>query len=105
MEDLGFFLWRVSKQMMDIIEAQTLKPNRPYVEVMDREESLLVTAEMSEVEPDDIRVDVSENAVSIRILTGSVTTYKKKIPSIRLDKDNPLISYKNQILKVDVPHI
>jgi len=83
-----------------IVGPKISEEREPLVEVYEEEDEVVILAELPGVEKDDIKLNVSENAVEIKVDTEKRKYYKMLDLPSPVSVDDIKTSYKNGILEI-----
>jgi HSP20 family molecular chaperone IbpA len=98
-----YFLWRLSKHLVDSIEPQLPDEAEPLVEVTDNGDAVVIAAELPGVSAQNIRVTVAARSVTINVEEGGFTSYSETFETGRISPNAADIHYRNGVLEVRVP--
>jgi HSP20 family molecular chaperone IbpA len=104
MDDFEDFLWRLSRQLLNMVGPQAVYRAEPYVELTESEGGVKLTAETPGVRPEDLRIRVSDDQIRLNILENGYTVYSGVYETGRLKPREADIHYRNGVLEVTVPH-
>jgi HSP20 family protein len=101
-DDVDEFIWRLSRHLANLINMQGAS-QEPYVEVVENDDSVLLTAEIPGVRAEDIRVRVHEGAIRLTIRENGFTAYSETFETGRLNPKDASVKCVNGVLEVRVP--
>ena len=103
MDNFEYLLWTLSRQLLNMV-GQTQGHFEPYIEVADTADGIRVTAELPGIRPQDIRVNVSEDELTLTVLKNGLTAYTETFEADGLDEKSARIGCLNGVLEVQVPY-
>jgi len=86
-------------------ETQMEKENEPLLDILDCNEEISVIAELLGVDKENVKLDVSESALSISVDTPERSFYRNLYLPARVCPDSAQTSYKNGVLEVRLKKI
>jgi HSP20 family molecular chaperone IbpA len=98
-----YFLWRLSRHLVDSIEPRLPDEAEPLVEVTDNGDAVVIAAELPQVSPHDIRVTVGARSVTITVEERGFTSYSETFETGRVSPNAADIHFRNGVLEVRVP--
>ncbi|MBD3387759.1 MAG: hypothetical protein GF416_01810 [Candidatus Altiarchaeales archaeon] len=104
MDEIEDFLWRLSRQLFNMVGGQMMQSPEPYVEVSEHDEGVVLAAEAPGVRPEDLRVRVSDHGIRISIVENGIITYSRTYETGKISQDDAEITCKNGVLEVKVPY-
>jgi len=103
MDDFEDFLWRLSRQLMNMVDRGQATPQQPYFELTNTKEGIKLTAELPGAAPEDVRVSLSKDMVRVTVMGDCGPAYSSVFDRVRIDPKDARISYKNGVLEVFAP--
>lgn len=105
MDDFESFLWRLSKNLFAAAAAsQQQSQAEPYFEVSESDEGVMITAELPLVNPQDLRVNVTEREVTVTVEANGGESFSESFETEGIDPKDARITFKNGILQMRLPY-
>jgi HSP20 family molecular chaperone IbpA len=104
MDEFEDFLWRLSRQLMNMVGPQAAYRAEPYVELSEGDGGVLLTAETPGVKAGDLRVRVSADRIRLSVVENGFTVYSGVYETGKIKPGEAVIQYRNGVLEVRVPY-
>ncbi|MFH0862841.1 MAG: Hsp20/alpha crystallin family protein [Candidatus Altiarchaeota archaeon] len=106
MDGFDELLWRLSRQLANIMGAQITFSNglEPYIEFDEGVDGVVLTAEIPGIRPECIRVSVCEDEIKLDIVQNGVMAYSEVFETDLIKAGEARIRCRNDVLEVRVPY-
>ena len=109
MEDLNTIIWRLSRQLMNILELMGEDDGNhfqdPLIELGHEGKDTILTIELPAVRPEDLKVNVGKGKVGLDVLVSGVNAYSGSFKIPQSKPETARITYLNGILQVRVERV
>ena len=104
MDDFEDFLWKLSRQLFQLMAAQQAGPAEPYAEISEGEDCVRLTAELPGVAAEDLKIQVADDEIRLSVEKNGLPVYSEVFETERMSRGEARIRFKNGVLDIEVPY-
>jgi HSP20 family molecular chaperone IbpA len=103
-DDFENFLWKLSRQLFQLIATEQTGPAEPYVEISEGDDCVRLTAELPGVSAEDLKIQVADDEIRLKVAKNGLPVYSEVFETERMMRGEARIRFKNGVLDIEVPY-